>query len=135
MTQTSKTLTVSIACSAKAVYAFVSDPRHLPQWAAGLARSMRPEGDHWIAETPEGPVKVRFAPKNEFGILDHTVSLAPGVDIQVPMRVVPNGEGSEVIFTLFQFPGMPPEKFTEDIGLVEKDLQTLKTLLEKQPSS
>jgi hypothetical protein len=59
------------------------------------------------------------------------VSLAPGVEVYVPLRVLPNGAGSEVVFTLFHQPDMTPEKFREDIGLVEQDLQTLKTVLEK----
>jgi hypothetical protein len=47
------------------------------------------------------------------------------------LRVLPNGSGSEVVFTLFRAPEMTPEKFAEDIGLVGRDLLTLKTVLEK----
>jgi len=46
------------------------------------------------------------------------------------MRVVPNGSGSEVIFTLFQLAGMSDEKCAEDIRWVEQDLKTLKRILE-----
>ena len=49
---------------------------------------------------------IRIAQKNDFGILDHTMIPTPGVEVFVSMRVVPNGSGSEVIFTLFQQPGM-----------------------------
>jgi hypothetical protein len=35
-----------------------------------------------------------------------------------------------VIFALFQLPGMSDEKYAEDARLVERDLQTLKQLLE-----
>jgi hypothetical protein len=55
----------------------------------------------------------------------------PGVEIYVPLRVLPNGSGSEVVFMLFRQPSLPPEKFRADIGLVEQDLQTLKTVLEE----
>jgi hypothetical protein len=47
------------------------------------------------------------------------------------MRVLPNGSGSEVIFTILRSPEMSDEKFAEDIGLVERDLRTLKNLLER----
>lgn len=46
------------------------------------------------------------------------------------MRVVANGSGSEVIFTLFRQPGMSDEQVTEDAAWVERDLGTLKNILE-----
>ena len=75
-------------------------------------------------------MRFRFVGQNEFGVLDHYVSPTPGVEILNPMRVVPNGSGSEVIFTLFQWPNMSDEQYAEDVGLVERDLTTLKTILE-----
>ena len=47
------------------------------------------------------------------------------------MRVVPNGEGSEFIFTLMRQTGIADEKFAEDKAAVEKDLKTLKEFLER----
>lgn len=63
-------------------------------------------------------------------MLDHTIVTPDGMEILNPMRVVPNGSGSVVMFTLFQLPSMSDEKFHEDMGLVEKDLTTLKNILE-----
>jgi len=40
----------------------------------------------------------------------------PGVEVYVPIRVLPNGSGSTVLFTLFQLPGMSDEKYAEDAG-------------------
>ncbi len=48
------------------------------------------------------------------------------------MRVLSNSTGSEVIFTLFRLPDMSDEKYAEDMKLVEKDLRTLKVLLENR---
>lgn len=47
------------------------------------------------------------------------------------MRVVPNGKGAEVVFTLFHLPNMSDQKFQKDAALVDRDLKTLKRLLEK----
>jgi carbon monoxide dehydrogenase subunit G len=127
----SRTLSVSIERPPADVYDFVSNPENLPKWAPGLCRSVRRSEGQWIVETPDGPVKFRFVERNELGVLDHSVSPAPGLEIMNPMRVVPNGSGSEVIFTVFQRPGMSAEQFTEDTGLVERDLRTLKTILER----
>lgn len=40
------------------------------------------------------------------------------------------GEGSEVLFTLFQLPGMSDEQFAKDAAMVEADLRMLKTVME-----
>lgn len=116
--------------SAADVYAFTSNPENLPKWASGLAGSiMKVEGD-WVANSPMGEIKVRFAEANNFGVLDHDVILESGVTFHNPMRVVPNDDGCEVTFTLFQQPEMTDAKFAEDASLVGKDLKKLKSILE-----
>lgn len=79
-------------------------------------------------------MRVAFAPKNDFGIVDHNVTPVtgdgPGVD--VPLRVVPNGNGSEVMLTLFQQPGMSDGQYAADAALVQADLARLKHALERQ---
>ena len=125
-----ETLTISIDRPPAEVYAFVGNVENLPRWATSFVKSVRKTGDSWVAETVEGPAGFEYVPRNESGVLDHVVRPAPGVTIHVPMRVVPNGAGSEVIFTLVQFPGMPAEKFARDIDMVQRDLATLKRVLE-----
>jgi uncharacterized protein YndB with AHSA1/START domain len=113
------------------VYEFASDPCNLPRWAAGLARSaVTPEGSRWVVDAPFGRVTVRFAPRNEFGVMDHDVELESGEVIHNPMRVVQHGSGSELTFTLFRQPGMSDERLDKDRRAVERDLRTLKRLLE-----
>ncbi len=130
-TPDSRTLCVTIARPPQKVYEFVSNPENLPRWAAGLCKSIRKSDAGWIVEAPQGPAQIRFAEKNNFGVLDHYVTTAQGVEIYVPMRVVPNGSGSEVIFTLFRLPDMSDAKFAEDARFVEQDLRTLKNMLER----
>ena len=83
---------------------------------------------------PFGKVRIRFAPRNSVGVLDHDVTLASGVTIHNPMRVVPNGEGSEFTFTLIRQPGVSDAQFASDRAAVEKDLKTLKDMLERRTS-
>ena len=123
-------ISISIARNPREVYDFVSNPANLPRWASGIGTSIKNFNGEWIAETPNGPVKVRFAAKNDLGVLDHYVTVAPGVVVYVPMRVVPNGSGSELTFTLFRQPDMTDQKFQEDAKWVLRDLTRLKTLLE-----
>ncbi|HEX9822667.1 MAG TPA: SRPBCC family protein [Methylomirabilota bacterium] len=126
----SRTITVRIARPWRDVYDFASVPENFPRWASGLGRSLKKVGGGWIAHTAEGPVTVRFTERNDFGVLDHHVDLRPGVEIHVPMRVIANGTGSEVIFTLFRLPEMTAEDFARDAEWVERDLRALKALLE-----
>jgi len=129
-------VSVYIARPPAEVYEFASDPRNLPRWAAGLARSeVKSDGDEWIANAPFGKVRVRFAQRNSFGVMDHDVKLESGVTIHNPMRVVPNRDGSEFIFTLIRQPGMSDAQFAKDKAAVEIDLKTLKDLLERKSSS
>ena len=128
----SRTLNISIAQPPAQVADYIRDPRNLPQWAPAFCKSVRQDGGAWTLDTPRGPVGLRFVEANAFGVVDHYVSPAPGVDIHVPLRVLPNQEGSEVVFTLFRLPDMTDEQFDEDAALVQKDLDTLKQVLEKQ---
>jgi hypothetical protein len=125
-----KHISVSIHRPPNEVNEFASNPNNLPRWASGLSGSIRKTGEEWIADSPMGKVKIRFTDQNRFGVLDHEVTLESGVSFYNPMRVIPNGSGSEVIFTLFKTPGMSDEKFTADAEWVAKDLRKLKALLE-----
>ncbi len=125
-----QTITYSINRRAPEVYHFASNPENLPQWIKSFCLSVPKSENDWQMETPTGWIGIRFVPNNEFGVLDHTVTLPDGQSILNPMRVVANGHGSEVMFTLFQLPGMSDEQFAKDASMVEADLLTLKTVLE-----
>lgn len=113
------------------VYAFASRPEYMPAWASGLASGLRRDVDDWIADGgPVGEVRVRFAPSNPFGVIDHTVTMATGQVVENALRVTPNGDGAEVAFTLLKRPDMDEAAFEADAAHVLKDLKALKALLE-----
>jgi len=130
MSLPSRTLSVWIDHDPDAVYAFLAVPENFPRWASGLAGSLKRDGDGWVAEAPEGPVRVRFTPPNPFRIADHWVIPPEGAEIAVPMRVLANGGGSEVTLHLFRQPEMDDAKFDADADWVARDLATLKRVLE-----
>lgn len=121
---------VSIARDWRAVYDFAAEPANMVRWAAGLGTNPVRHGDIWKADGPTGPVTIRFAARNGFGVLDHVVTLASGLDVAVPLRVVANGAGAEVIFTLFRLAGMSAEDFARDAEAVARDLASLKAIME-----
>jgi len=101
-----------------------------------LARSeVRRDGDEWVVDAPFGKVRVRFVERSSLGVLDHDVKLESGVTVHNALRVVPNGEGSEFVFTLIRQPGMSDGQLAKDKAAVENDLKTLKDLLERRASA
>jgi hypothetical protein len=126
----SQTLSVYIAAPPERVYEFASSPENLPRWVPSFFESIERVDEAWVAQSPMGRVVVDFVPRNALGVLDHTVTLASGVSITNPMRVIANGDGSEVLFTLIQHDEMNDEQFRKDAEMVQGDLQTLRGLLE-----
>jgi Polyketide cyclase / dehydrase and lipid transport len=121
---------------ASAVYDYVSEPANLPEWAPGLVGSSTLEqtGAAWVLHSPEGDVLLEFAPHNDFGVLDHWVTVPSGERYYNAMRVVAAGEGSEVTFAVRRLPEMTDEDFARDTGLVAADLKSIKRILEQRPS-
>jgi hypothetical protein len=125
-----RTVSVTIERPPRTVYDYVADPTTLPLWA--FFESIAPAGDgRWTVTGPGGETStITFAGPNEFGVLDQDVEVAPGDVVHVPLRVVPNGPGSEVLFTAFRRPDYSDDDFDADVAIVRADLARLKHLLE-----
>ena len=132
MTSESKHLSRHINRPAQAVYDYVSQPTHITDWAPGLGKSIERVDDQWIVDSPMGRISVTFAPANDYGVVDHEVTLPTGETIHNPVRILPDGEGAEIVFTLRRQPGMSDEEFDRDMSAVLADLDTLKRILEEQ---
>lgn len=131
VTVESRTITVRIDRPFDKVYELLVDPANWNQWAFGLGRNIRRSPDGWIADSDGGVDRVRFTARNSFGVVDHTVIRPCGQRIYVPMRLIANGSGCELLFTLFREPNMSDAQFASDAGFVQRDLNGLKRLLEK----
>jgi hypothetical protein len=132
MSSESRHITTMIHRPAAVVYDYVSDPSHLPEWAAGLSGSIEQIDGRWVAQSPMGQVVVAFVERNGYGVLDHDVTLPSGQTVTNPMRVIPDGDDAEVVFTLRRAPAMTEDDFSRDIDAVTADLRMLKQLLESR---
>lgn len=131
MADQSRQLGVAIDRPAAEVYDYVGNPVNLPHWAAGLGSSIELIDGEWITDSPMGRVTVAFVEPNEYGVLDHWVSLmATGETFYNPMRVIADGGSCELVFTVRRRPGMTDEDFDRDARAVAEDLATVKRLLE-----
>ena len=131
MPSSSRHLAERVERPAEEVYAYVADPAHVPEWAPGLGTAVEQVDGAWYVESGMGRVRVQFAEPNAYGVLDHDVTLPDGRVVTNPMRVLPDGEACEVVFTLRRQPGVTDEEFAQDEALVTADLARLKTVLER----
>jgi hypothetical protein len=127
----SRHISTVIAASREAVYDFARDPANLPRWASGLADGEVTSEDDGglVVDSPMGRVAVRFAPHNEYGVLDHDVTLPTGDVTTNPLRVLAHPDGAEVVFTVRQGTASD-EDLDRDAATIAKDLATLKALIE-----
>jgi hypothetical protein len=123
------TVSVAIAVDPQQAYTYASDPQNLPTWALGFVHSVEKHGNNWIARTILGEARLRFTPFNTFGVLDHDVEIGTQ-RFHNAMRVIPNGDGCEVLFTVLQRADVSDEQYQRDLETVRKDLQSLKQVLE-----
>lgn len=77
-----------------------------------------------MMQTPDGPIRLRFSPLDDFGMLDHRVFPTPDAaayrSIQAGGR---NGKGCELIVTLFRRPDTSEEKFAAAAEWITHDLE------------
>ena len=125
-----RTVSVSIFRDARETYEYIRATSHLTEWATGLGAVTGEVDDVVQIDTPNGPGTLKFAPPNDFGILDHTIALESGAVTEVPMRVLSNGDGCEVMLTIFQPEDMTEREFSRDANWVKRDLETLRDALE-----
>jgi hypothetical protein len=131
MTSESRHLSEWIDRPAGEVYEYALEPANLPRWAPGLGSSVEKLDDRWFVETSAGRAGFAFVRRNEFGVLDHDVTLPSGEVVYNPMRVIADDRGCEVVFTLRRRPGMSDENFKADADAVTADLARLKQVLER----
>ncbi|WP_232676917.1 SRPBCC family protein [Nocardioides sp. R-C-SC26] len=124
-------VSVVIDAPPQRAYDIAGDPAYLPRWAAGLAQSdVVWDGEVFGVQSPMGEVTVRFAARNDYGVLDHDVTLPSGVTVNNPLRVLAHPRGSEVVFTIRQL-DLSDADFERDVAMVQEDLERLRDLVER----
>jgi hypothetical protein len=131
----SRTISIPIHRPYHEVYEFLVEPRNFPSWASNLGADFVQIGAHdWVTTTRSGRVILRFAARNDFGVLDHQVFLEGETPVTTPMRLIGNAEGCEIIYTQFQRPEMTPEAFASEVEWVTSDFEALRSLMESSSS-
>lgn len=128
--QSSHTLSLAIPRNWVDLYETIWKPEFFPKWASGLSQTLlEPDGSSWRGKGPNGTIKVRFTEHNPYCIMDHYIDTGMTKEIFVPMRIVANCAGSQVLITVFRQPLLSDERFNAELERVNTDLQRLHTLL------
>lgn len=127
-TRRAETRTVSINAPPDAVLGLVGDPCSLPRWAPGFASAVRPDGDHWLIATDQGETRITVRVSREHGTVDLLAAANP--DRGAFSRVVPNGRGSEYLFTLFFPDDTDEDVVARQMAVVEQELRAVRALCE-----
>jgi hypothetical protein len=122
-----ETRSISIAAAPADVLAVVGDARRLPEWAPDFARAVRPDGDAWIIDTGAGDLRVDLRVVPELGTVDILRGDPPRGAFS---RVLPNGDGSEYLFTLFFPEGTDAAAVDAQMATVDAELETVRALSE-----
>ena len=113
-------------------YDFMSEPRNVAAWATVPVVSFRHVRDlEYAVDLPEGPAVMRFTPRNDYGVLDCSVTpVGSAVTRYVPARVFANGAGCELQLVMLRQQEMSAEAFASEQEWITADLLVLKSLLE-----
>jgi hypothetical protein len=131
------TLTVTIDAPLAQVAADLADPATHPEWATEFySGPVRPaEGGEFTAPVPMmgGEVRHRIDADISRGILDLYFA-PPGAPYgpPIPVRLVPNGDGTDVLWTLARFPGVSDQAWQQGLAAMARELQALKRRHEPQ---
>jgi hypothetical protein len=121
-------LTVTVKVPLDFAYEFARHAENFPKWAARLATLTHTE-EGWVGNTPQGDVRVHFAPENEFGVLDHSIKMEGQPEAYIPVRMVQNGNGTQVELMLFRRGELSDDDFEKQTALFKADLHSLKMIL------
>lgn len=84
----------------------------------------------WSFSTPRGNANLKFKHNRTFGILDHLYEDEETV-WDVPMRVVPSGDESEIIVTIVKPEKLTNDQFDERMKEIGGLFENLKQIIEK----
>jgi hypothetical protein len=111
---------LGVAAAPAKVHAYLADASNLPSWAPAFASSVSPSGASWLVSRDGAEFAIDVLADQRSGTVDF---VAAGDHARgLFARVLPNGSGSEVVFTLMFEPDAPE-------GVVAARTLTLETEL------
>lgn len=130
-TGTVRTRSIAIAASPAEVHSYLADPRALPRWAPEFAEEVRQDGDDWIVTTGGGELRFVVPVHPDAGTVDMLAAADPRSGLFI--RIVPNWDGSECVFTMVFPPGTPAAAIAGQMLVIDHELAAIRTHVEATP--
>jgi uncharacterized protein YndB with AHSA1/START domain len=119
-----ETRSISIAATPAAVHAYLADAQNLPEWAPSFAAAVRPRGEDWVVIVGDAEIDVAILADRDRGTVD-IVSAADHAQGAF-LRVLPNRQGSELLFTLLFAHDTPEQEIDAHMATVENELAAVR---------
>jgi hypothetical protein len=124
----SATQSISIDAAPEVVVGFVADAENLPLWAPAFAQRVQRDGEHWIVDSPGARLRIEVRASHDVGTVDFVrAGVAPDRATGAFSRVVPNGRGSEYVFTRFFGDDVAGEDIAREMAVVAQELESVRT--------
>ena len=116
---------------ASQAFAYLADPKNLPEWATEFCQAIElVDGEYW-ASTAEGKVLCRISAHEPTGTIDFLAGPNQDQLMRWPARVFELPDGQTLFqFTTLHFPGISDKEFAIQCTGCEKELQNVRQVLE-----
>ena len=126
----SATVTTVLEAPQPAVFAYMADIEHLPEWATEFARELRREGGDYKVVNGLGEFFFSIEADPATGVVDMFAGPTKDAMAVFPTRAVALPDGRTAYsFTMFQGPGMSEELFEAQHASLVRELANLERLL------
>jgi hypothetical protein len=114
-----------------AVFDYMADVEHLPEWANEFARELRREGDDYKVVNRFGEFFFSIRADRASGVIDMYAGPTKDAMAVFPTRAVALPDGRTAYsFTMFQGPDMPDELFDAQHASLRREFANIERLLE-----
>ena len=124
------TVTTVVSAAQPAVFDYMAEIEHLPEWATEFAREMRRDGDDYKVVNGLGEFYFEIRADRESGVIDMFAGPTKDQMAIFPTRAVALPDGRTAYsFTMFQGPGMSDELFDAQHASLRRELANLERAL------
>ncbi len=124
------TVTTILSAPREAVFDYLSDVEHLPEWATEFARELRREGDDYKVRNGLGEFYFTIRADRATGVIDMYAGPTKDAMALFPSRAVALPDGRTAFtFTMFQGPEMPDELFEAQHRSLQREFANIERAL------